>query len=392
LNKPKIHLISPPHMNVRWNDREQVTDAYSTKIYLICKKLVEEGHEVAYYGVENNNCVCTENIPYIPYDVWNRSHGSRSAQDWHEFGGELESFQYAEEHLLEKITENFKPNNNEVVLSTFGLWSQKLKQLPSPVIEWGIGYDYPWSNYKVFESYAWQHIQYARLGDNFDVVGPKWFDAVIPGYVDKDQFTFKKEKQDYFLFIGRIMDTKGIQIAMQLAEKYKTKLIVAGNGQTELVANKPYVEYVGCADLDEKRELFANAKATLCMSQYVEPFGNVHIESLMSGTPVITTDFGVYTETVPNGLVGYRGRVWEDHCYGIENLDKIDPQDCRDWAEANFSMEAVYPKFNSYFKKCVTIEQEGIHPWYHEGEDKEYPKRFADYYLDYKKFKENKNG
>ena len=119
MDKPKIHLISPPHMNVRWNDREQVTDAYSTKIYLICRKLVEEGHEVAYYGVEENNCVCTENIPYIPYDVWHRSHGSRTAQDWHEFSGDLESFQYAEDNLLDKITENFKPNNNEAFAAGF---------------------------------------------------------------------------------------------------------------------------------------------------------------------------------------------------------------------------------------------------------------------------------
>jgi glycosyltransferase involved in cell wall biosynthesis len=377
-------------MNVRWNDREQVTDAYSTKIYLLCKKFLEEGHEIAYYGVEGNNCPCTENIPYLPYEVWNRSHGvTRTAEDWHEFGNNLESYQYAEEHFLQPILDNFNERNNEVILSTFGLWSEKLRSLPQPTIEWGIGYDHPWSTYRAYESYAWQHIQYAKLGKDYDIIGPKWYDAMIPGYADKDQFRFEKNKQDYLLFIGRIMDTKGINIAIQLAEKYQTRLVVAGNGETGLLKDKPYVEYVGCADLDEKRELFANAKATLCMSQYVEPFGNVHVESLMSGTPVITTDFGVYSETVPHGMVGYRGRVWEDHCYAIENIHKIDPQVCRDWAEANFSMEAVYPKFNAFFKKCAAIESDGEHPWYHMINDNEYTNRFHDYHLAYKNFIKN---
>lgn len=390
--KLKIHLFGAPHMNVKWNDHQMTTCAYSTKIYLLAKLLMEKGHELIYYGVEGNDVPCTENVTYVPKEVWERSHGSRSAETFHDFGDHLESYQYGANSIVEEVNKRFTDNRNEIILTTFGLWSPKLREIKGSCIEWGIGYDHPWTQYRVYESYNWQHCQYGKMGENYDIEGPKWFDAVIPGYVDKDQFRFQEKKEDYLLFLGRIMGTKGIHAALQLADHFKIKLKVAGNGNIDLIKkyNSPYVEYVGVANNDEKRELYANAKATLCMTQYVEPFGNVHVESMMSGTPVITTDWGVYTETVPHGLVGYRGRVWSDHCYAVENLDKINPQDCRDWAVANFSLEAVYPKFNAYFEKVADIHTTGEHPWYNTSVGNS-PNRFTDYYLNYLNYLKEKN-
>ena len=405
INKPskklKIHMIAAPHMNVKLN-KEMATCAYSTKIYLFCKKLVEEGHEVVHYGIEGNECPATEQVPYVSLEAWEESHGSRSAEKFHDFGDHLRSYQEGSKNLLPEVNKRFKNNGNEVILSTFGPWCPQLSQLPGAVVEWGIGYDWAWSKYKVFESYAWQHIQYSKLGPNYDIEGPKWTDAVIPGYVDKDQFRFNPKNDGYMLFLGRIMDTKGIHVALQLAKDYKIPLLVAGNGQTKLIKDEQkqfpdLIKYVGVADMDAKRELFANAKVTLCMTEYVEPFGNVHIESLMSGTPVIATDYGVYTETVPNGIVGYRGRTYEDHCYALENIHKINPQTCRNWAEANFSLEAVYPKFIDYFTKCAKLEtigpDEGHH--YYSTIRKDHPgycNRFTDYWTNYLLLLKQKKG
>ena len=51
-------------------------------------------------------------------------------------------------------------------------------------------------------------------------------------------------------------------------------------------------------DLGVPVQLFANAKCTLMPSKYAEPFGFVALESMLSGTPVITTDYGAFPETV----------------------------------------------------------------------------------------------
>jgi len=124
------------------------------------------------------------------------------------------------------------------------------------------------------------------------------------------------------------------------------------------------------------------AKATLCMTHYVEPFGNVHMESLMSGTPVIATDWGVYTESVLHGEVGFRVRTFEDYCYAYENLDKIDHKKCRDWAMSNWSLDAVYPKFNAFFNKVATHFNDGS--WYFKQNERlEYITNYQKNYNDY---------
>ena len=57
------------------------------------------------------------------------------------------------------------------------------------------------------------------------------------------------------------------------------------------------------------------AIATFVPTEYLEPFAGTHIESMLCGTPPITTDFGVFPQTIPNalnGVVGFRCNTLED--------------------------------------------------------------------------------
>ena len=65
----------------------------------------------------------------------------------------------------------------------------------------------------------------------------------------------------------------------------------------------------------------------------------------------------------------------------MENITKIDPKVCRKWAESNFSLEAVYPKFNTYFNKVASFNSDSD-PFYN-VEVPEYSQRFTDYHLTY---------
>ena len=52
-----------------------------------------------------------------------------------------------------------------------------------------------------------------------------WYDVVIPNYFDLEDFEYAPEnKEDYFLFLGRVYSGKGIDIAVQVTEKIGAKL------------------------------------------------------------------------------------------------------------------------------------------------------------------------
>lgn len=54
--------------------------------------------------------------------------------------------------------------------------------------------------------------------------------AVIPAYHDLNDFTYSKEKEDYYLFIGRSTILKGLEVEVKAVEAINCKLIVAGQG------------------------------------------------------------------------------------------------------------------------------------------------------------------
>jgi glycosyltransferase involved in cell wall biosynthesis len=102
-------------------------------------------------------------------------------------------------------------------------------------------------------------------------------------------------------------------------------------------------------------------KAIFVPSEYAEPFGNVAIETQMCGTPVITTDWGAFPETVEHGRTGWRCRTLDHFIWAAENLRQLDPAYIRQRAASLYSMESVKPRYQEYFEMLSDLWDEG---WY----------------------------
>jgi glycosyltransferase involved in cell wall biosynthesis len=105
--------------------------------------------------------------------------------------------------------------------------------------------------------------------------------------------------------------------------------------------------------------LMAEAQVVLVPTQYVEPFGNVAIEAMASGTPVLTTDWGAFTETVRNGQNGFRCRTLKEFVDGITLVKELDRSYIRSSALARYSLEAIRPQYQSYFDRLTLLWGKG---------------------------------
>ena len=109
------------------------------------------------------------------------------------------------------------------------------------------------------------------------------------------------------------------------------------------------------------------AKAVLMPTYYLEPFGGVNVEAQLMGTPVITTDWGAFPETVLHGMTGYRCRSFEEFCWAVKNIDKIKPEKCREWAVKNYSCERIADMYEEYFARIDRLYNGG---WYSENNER----------------------
>lgn len=130
---------------------------------------------------------------------------------------------------------------------------------------------------------------------------------------------YSGEKQRYLLSVGRLCSIKRVDMAIRAMAHLPQELTLKIVGQPDEPAIKAYlqsevekhhlwgrVEFLGRVEKEELLKLFAEAFAVY-YAPFDEDFGFVTLESLLSGTPVITTlDSGTVLEFVGherNGLI-----------------------------------------------------------------------------------------
>lgn len=344
----RFHILGIPHTI---STPEYSTCAFTQKVVRLCAMLHRAGHEVFHYGHEDSRVECTHHMicadrkgHEIAYGNW----------DWRKQGFppyDVNDGVYRSFHSVANMYLSIMKKPGDFLLCPFGYGHKPVADAHPDmiVVESGIGYGGGFfAPYKVFESYALLHTYLGLDGVNTPF-NSHWYDVVIPNYYDTSEFKFLDVKEDYLLFIGRLNEGKGLNIAEQVAEATGHKLIVAGQGEY-----RGKHEYVGVVNQAQRRELLARAKGVLCPSAYVEPFCGVQIEAFLSGTPVISTDWGAFTEYNLHGVTGWRCRTFAQFIAAVERLGEIYPADCRAHG-LEFSIEAVYPRYEEFFKDVQNV-------------------------------------
>jgi glycosyltransferase involved in cell wall biosynthesis len=197
--------------------------------------------------------------------------------------------------------------------------------------------------------------------------------------IAKDKFKPNfNPKADYFLFFGRIIEPKGVHLAIQAAKKAGVKLKIAGKHYAEFGKdsywetqikpniNNQDVEYLGfISDLEEKQGLIGNAKAMLMPSIWDEPFGLVMLESMACGTPVIGLDSGAIPELIKDnqaGLIVHKkytdqildiDKTIDGLVKAINSVGELKRSDVREYFEENFTLENMAKNHYNVYQKLI---------------------------------------
>lgn len=348
----RFHILGLPHTVT---SRDYSACAYTQKVWKFGKMMTARGHEVIHYGHEDSDVMCTEHVTVTTNRDLKKAYGTHNwRQNFFKYDTSDHAYVTFYKNTIKEIAKRKQPN--DFVLPFWGSYLKPVCDAHPDVIcvEPGIGYAAGhWAKYKIFESYAIYHA-YCGL-DSVARCRQNWYEAVIPNYFDPTDFDYSEQKDDYFLFLGRVYEGKGTNIAIQATEVLGKKLIIAGQNpdNTEF---PDHVEFVGYADRELRRRLMSRAKAAFVPSQYLEPFGGVQMEMLFSGTPTITTDWGSFPENNIHGVTGYRCRTFEHFLTAAQQIDRIKPANCRAWAE-NFTLDRVAPMYEEYFQMVLDIYQ-----------------------------------
>ena len=237
-------------------------------------------------------------------------------------------------------------------------------------VEPGIGYTGVFSAFRVFESYAWMHYVYGLLKQDDGV----WYDAVIPNYFDVADFPYEEQKRIIYSILGASSGVKGYKLLPTWRRRPGTNCMWWGRvlwiipQEGLALGNEKHIKYLPAVGPEERARLLGKAKAVLMPTFYLEPFGGVNVEAQLCGTPVITSDWGAFPETVLHGVTGYRCRVFEEFCWAVKNVHRIRPQDCRKWAVANYSLERVGKMYEEYFQRVHRLFGRG---WYEANDQRQ---------------------
>ena len=98
----------------------------------------------------------------------------------------------------------------------------------------------------------------------------------------------------------------------------------------------------------------------LCLTRYNEPGGTVAAEAPFAKTPVIASDTGCFTEIVKEGVTGFTGGCMAEWVEKAERLGDLEPDAMLKHAQDNFSAEALYPKYELFFKRIDAYFENGM--------------------------------
>lgn len=350
----RLHLLGIPHTIT---DDAHHHCAYTAKIQKFPGMMVPLGYNVTHYGVAGAQTAAQTHVDLMTREEQNalRGHDGSDPTKFVGDDGNIGTPLYKEFNRRLRRELRDRVAMNDLVLMPFG-WghSEAVSGLPFSLVESGIGYPalYEPAQYRVFESYAWLHYHFGvvqRNGKNYEWAIPNYFDVgawdVVP-----------ETTPDTVVYFGRINQIKGLDTVVELAhQRPDLHFVICGQGDPTPYLVEPNIEYRLPIIGRERSALLGHALAVVMPTIYVEPFGGVNVEAQMCGTPVLTPDYGAFTETIEDEVTGFRCHTLGDWLAGLERASELDRTYIAARARRLYGFDRVGRMYDRVFQQIADL-------------------------------------
>ncbi|MEY3576298.1 MAG: hypothetical protein RLZZ88_1441, partial [Actinomycetota bacterium] len=182
--------------------------------------------------------------------------------------------------------------------------------------------------------------------------------------IDLANYPFVATPGSDLAFVSRISREKGIDDLFHVASLSARRVQVFGIMEDEAAwrdaqARYPEAEvhHVGFLSTRELAAQLGQCAALVMVHRWVEAFGNVAIEAMACGVPVVTYDRGGPAEIVSDGVTGYVVKADDPGAVAaaLTKIDAIDRATCRAAVVAQYSASAFAERVERWLSAQATV-------------------------------------
>lgn len=367
----RLHLLGIPHTVTT---REFTSCAFTQKVWKFSRMLRPFGWEIVHYGVAGSDSGATYDVVLMdqdehqqllghPYHAQNTSGGGFYGDDAVDNNAVYRQWNlYARDELKERVMPG------DLILLPFGhAHAAAIRGLPvlsagAGAIESGIGYYDTLLPWRIYESEAVRHGCLGKEGRfGVSAESPR-LEFVAPNSYALSDWPSGPGGEPV-VFLGRLTMGKGVSLVLEIArQRPDVPFLIAGQGDITAFGALPQnVQYVGPLTT-ERAAFLGNARAVIAPSRYAEPFCGTVVEAALCGTPAITSDFGAFTETVEQGITGYRCQTVRQWVEAVDKVQDLRRTTVRARAQMLYSLDSVGRRYDEIFRVVQERVEAGVFP------------------------------
>ena len=186
--------------------------------------------------------------------------------------------------------------------------------------------------------------------------------VIIGNGFDLSNYDFCDEKEGPLGWIGRVSPEKGLEDAVYVANKLKERLNVWGYIEDENYAlmledfdSERLVTWRGYLSTNQLQNELRHCRALINTPKWNEAYGNVIVESLACGVPVVAYKRGGQSEIIKHGLTCFL--VDPDNkdelLKYLKKINSINRYECRAWVENNASIKIFADKVEKWLQEII---------------------------------------